>query len=236
MLTRHSRGVSPTQAGRVLYERACEILRLIEDTERQMTAASRLERENIALGLTNGTSTLVGREIMINARRELPSVHLSLVEEMSVVLMDALERAEIDIAFAYDVRERPGLLRVPLLEEELLFVTSGQESATEEPIDFAEVIRRQLVLPGIRDVVRHQLDATAKRLAIEANIPLDVSSLGAIRCLVANGDVVDDHALRKRGRGFRAGAPERPPHRQPDAQANFVLRQIASSRADQAGR
>jgi len=188
LLTRHSRGVSPTQAGRVLYERACEILRLIEDTERQMTAASRLERENIALGLTNGTSTLVGREIMISARRELPSVHLSLVEEMSVVLMDALERAEIDIAFAYDVRERPGLLRVPLLEEELLFVTSGQEAATEEPIDFADVIRRQLVLPGIGDVVRHQLDATAKRLAIETNIPLDVSSLGAIRSLVANGD------------------------------------------------
>jgi DNA-binding transcriptional LysR family regulator len=68
------------------------------------------------------------------------------VEEMSVVLMDALERDEIDIAFAYDVHERPGLLRVPLLEEELLFVTSAGEPASDEPIEFADVIRRPLVL------------------------------------------------------------------------------------------
>jgi LysR family nitrogen assimilation transcriptional regulator len=60
LLTRHSRGVSPTRAGRLFYERACEILRLVEETERQMTAASRLEHENIALGLTNGTATLLG--------------------------------------------------------------------------------------------------------------------------------------------------------------------------------
>jgi LysR family nitrogen assimilation transcriptional regulator len=188
LLTRHSRGVSPTQAGRDLYERACEILRLIEDTERQMTVARRLERENIALGLTNGTSMLLGRDVVIRARAELPSVHLSLIEEMSTILMDALERSEIDIAFAYDVHDRPGLLRVPLLEEELLFVTSASEPASDAPIEFAEVIRRQLVLPGARDVVRRQVDATARRLAIDADVPLEVSSLGAMRALVAQGD------------------------------------------------
>jgi len=188
LLTRHSRGVSPTRAGRLFYERACEILRLVEETERQMTAASRLEHENIALGLTNGTATLLGREIVVATRRELPSVHVSVVEEMSVVLMDALERDEIDIAFAYDVHERPGLLRVPLLEEELLFVTSAGEPASDEPIEFADVIRRPLVLPGQRDVVRRQMDATARRLAIEINVPMDVSSIAAIRSLVAEGD------------------------------------------------
>jgi LysR family nitrogen assimilation transcriptional regulator len=188
LLTRHSRGVSPTRTGRLFYERACEILRLVEQTERQMVAASRLEHENIALGLTNGTATLLGREIVVATRRELPSVHVSVVEEMSVVLMDALERDEIDIAFAYDVHERPGLLRVPLLEEELLFVTDADESASDEPIEFTDVIRRLLVLPGQRDVVRRQMDATAKRLALEINVPMDVSSIAAIKNLVAQGD------------------------------------------------
>jgi LysR family nitrogen assimilation transcriptional regulator len=188
LLTRHSRGVSPTRAGRLFYERACEILRLVEETERQMVAASRLEHENIALGLTNGTASLLGREIVVATRRELPSVQVSVVEEMSVVLMDALERDEIDIAFAYDVHERPGLLRVPLLEEELLFVTAADASVPEEPIEFTDVIRRLLVLPGQRDVVRRQMDVTARRLAIEINVPMNVSSIATIRGLVAQGD------------------------------------------------
>src|SRR6185369_236810 len=35
LLERHSRGVSPTRAGQALYERACEILRLVHEAEQQ---------------------------------------------------------------------------------------------------------------------------------------------------------------------------------------------------------
>ena len=188
LLSRHSRGVSPTKAGRILYERACEILRMVGDTERAVTAAGRLERENIVLGLTNGVMTLLGRDIVIEANRELPTIQLNLIEEMSVVLMDALEREEIDIALAYDVHERPGLLRVPLIEEELLFVTARSDASDDAPIEFAEVIGHALALPGARDVVRLQLDATAKRLALPTNVRLEVASISAIKSLVAHGD------------------------------------------------
>lgn len=124
LLTRHSRGVSPSRAGRLLYERACEVLRLLEETGREVTALGRHEREGIVLGLTNGFANIVGRDLVLQARRDLPDVELSLVEERTVVLIEALERHEIDIALAYEVHERPGLLRVPLLEEETLFVAA----------------------------------------------------------------------------------------------------------------
>ena len=188
LLSRHSRGVSPTKAGRILYERACEILRMVGDTERAVTAAGRLERENIVLGLTNGVMTILGRDIVIEANRELPTIQLNLVEEMSVVLMDALEREEIDVALAYDVHERPGLLRVALIEEELMFVTAPDGEEGEETIEFAEVVTRALALPGGRDVVRRQLDATAKRLALATNVRLEVASISAIKSLVSHGD------------------------------------------------
>jgi LysR family nitrogen assimilation transcriptional regulator len=124
LLSRHSRGVSPTRAGRLLYERACDVLRLLEATEREVTAVGRHDREGIVLGVTNGFANIVGRDLVLEARRDLPGVKLSLVEERSVVLLEGLERHEIDIALAYEVHERPGLLRVPLLEEETLFVAA----------------------------------------------------------------------------------------------------------------
>lgn len=124
LLSRHARGITPTRAGRLLYERACDVLRLLDETGREVTALGRHEREGIVLGLTNGFANIVGRDLVLQARRDLPGVELSLVEERTAVLIDALERHEIDIALAYEVHERPGLLRVPLLEEETLFVAA----------------------------------------------------------------------------------------------------------------
>lgn len=188
LLSRHSRGVSPTRAGSVLYERAAEILRMVDDTTRVVAAAGRQDVESIVLGLTYGVMSMLGRDIVIAARDQLPGIQLTLLEEMSVVLMDALEREELDIAIAYDVHERPGLMRVPLIEEELVFVTSPEVDRDDGPIDYRELIARPLVLQGPRDVVRQQLEATAKRLALTINVTLDVASITAIKSLVSHGD------------------------------------------------
>lgn len=190
LLSRHSRGVSPTRAGQLLYERACEILRRIEETDREVRAAGRQELEGIVLGLTNGFANVVGRELIVQARRDLPGVDLSLVEERSVVLVDATERHEIDIALAYEVHERPGLLRVPLVEEETLFVSAPPPQGKKLPatIEFSELSKHALVMPGPRDGVRQQVLATAKRLALDLNVMLDVSSISMMKNMVAQGD------------------------------------------------
>lgn len=128
LLSRHSRGVSPTRAGQLLYERACEILRLVEETGREVSAAGRRDQEGIILGLTNGFANIVGRDLVLQSRLEAPGVKLSIVEERSVALIEALERHAIDIVLAYEVHERPGLLRVPLIEESTLFVCAPQQA------------------------------------------------------------------------------------------------------------
>jgi LysR family nitrogen assimilation transcriptional regulator len=221
LLRRHSRGVVPTRAGRLLYERACELLRLTEATGREVMAAGRHDREGIVLGLTNGFANIVGRDLVLASRRDLPDVTLSIVEERSVVLLEGLERHEIDIALAYEVHERPGLLRVPLLDEETLFVSaphvalpaarktagrtptakvppkrrapprgvlSSTPSALKPPIPFSALAHFPLVMPGVRDGVRQQVLATAKRLAVPLEVMLDVSSVSLMRNLIANGD------------------------------------------------
>ena len=195
LLSRHSRGVSPTRAGQLLYERACEILRLVEETGREVAAAGRHDQEGIVLGLTNGFANIVGRDLVRQARRDAPGVKLSLVEERSSVLIDGLERHEIDIALAYEVHERPGLLRVPLIEEATLFVSaprptskSKNPSAPSSTIEFSELVGQPLVMPGPRDGVRQQVLATAKRLALKLDVILDVSSVSMMKNMVAHGD------------------------------------------------
>jgi len=191
LLSRHSRGVAPTRAGQALYERACEILGLVEEAELQVAAAGRFDNAVVVLGLTNGFMNIVGRDLVLRALSELPQIRLEIVEERSAVLVDALERHEIDLALAYEVHERPGLLRVPLVEEEMLFVAgggAGRGKLLARPIEFSAVAAQDLVMPGKRDGVRQQIVATAKRLALEIRVILDVSSISTMKRMVALGD------------------------------------------------
>lgn len=80
LLHRHPRGVTPTRTGQFLYERACEVLRLVDETERHVMAAGRDEREGVVLGVTNGYMNLVARDLIVLARAQLPGVRLSLAE------------------------------------------------------------------------------------------------------------------------------------------------------------
>ena len=194
LLERHSRGVSPTPAGSMLYERACEIIRLVDETEQGVRALGGAGRERIVLGLTNGLINFIGREITLGVAKQLPATELQLVEEMSFVLADRVERGEIDLALAYEIAERPGLLRVPLLEEELLFIsapggghTKGSEDS-DAPIEFSALADRRLVLPDRRDGTHQLLRASGQRIARELDVVREVSSVAATRELVAHGD------------------------------------------------
>jgi LysR family nitrogen assimilation transcriptional regulator len=191
LLQRHARGVVPTRAGQVLYERACDILRLVQETERQVSAAARFEAKSVVLGLTNGSLNLVGRRLLRQAREQLQGVKVGLVEERSLVLVDAVEKHEVDLALAYEVHERPNLIRVPLIEEDMLFLTGAREAAPgglAEDIPFASVVTHDLVMQGQRDGVREQLLASAKRLALNLKIVLDVSSVSMLKDLVVQGE------------------------------------------------
>nr|WP_281406257.1 LysR family transcriptional regulator [Aquamicrobium sp. LC103] len=187
LLIRHSRGVSPTEAGQRLYVRALEILELVERTRSEVALSGRGERETIVLGLTNGTTALIGTQLIRDADAALPNIQLSLVEEMSSVLVDALDRGEVDIALAYDAPEKPGLLRIPLIEEEVVFVHAATDKDDPRPIAFSSVLAMPLVLPNERDVIRVRLQALANQLALPLRIGYEVSSIGMLKRLVADG-------------------------------------------------
>jgi LysR family nitrogen assimilation transcriptional regulator len=145
----------------------------------------------VLLGLTPGITNLVGAEILVEAQSDLPNVHLSITEEMSYVLVEALERDEIDMALAYEVAERPGFIRIPLIEEEMLFVNAaGPTDFAQDSIGFAEALSHPLVLAGERDPARRMVAAAAEKHALPLKIAFEASSIGMMKSLIASGKAV----------------------------------------------
>jgi LysR family transcriptional regulator, nitrogen assimilation regulatory protein len=186
LLVRHSRGVAATAAGRLLYERATGIVQSVEETRRAVMALGASHCETVVLGLTPSIMNQVGPDLLIDARDQAPNVFISLVEEMSFALVEALERGEVDLALAYEVPERQSLYRRPLLAEQILFVTApgGPAAAT---IAFAEALRHDLVLAGERDPVRRIVQMEAERQALPIKVSFEAQSISVMKSVVARG-------------------------------------------------
>jgi LysR family transcriptional regulator, nitrogen assimilation regulatory protein len=187
LLVRHSRGVVPTNAGKLLHERAQAIVKLVDDSSREVKALGSLTRETIVLGLTPSIMMQLGSDILLDARDEMPEVFLSLVEEMSHVLIAALERGELDMALAYEVADLPGVSRTPILEEELLLVTAPDSAPRGKTIALAKALERDLVQAGERDMIRRLIHTAAEEMSLPVKIAFEAQSVAAMKDIAARG-------------------------------------------------
>ncbi len=188
LLLRHSRGVVLTEAGRLLLERARRILQDVDDAKRDIRALTGSDQEMLSLGLTPSIMLQIGPDLLLDAKDVIPSVSLSLVEELSNGLVLALERGEVQAAFAYGVDEpRPGIERQALFEEELLFVRPKTEEKLPPTITLAEALSHDLVQAGERDMVQRLLKAAAEKFSMPLRVVYEAQSIPAMRTLVVRG-------------------------------------------------
>jgi LysR family nitrogen assimilation transcriptional regulator len=195
LLSRHSRGVRVTQAGEVLYGRAVGILRDVDLARQDVMACGDVVQESLRLGITPGITNVLRGDILVSARQAIPSVRLSFMEEMSYVLADAVMRDDVDMALAYEVLDRPGLRRTPLLEEELICIVSPNApflpaslQPDDEYIEFAEILNCPLVLGGERDSARRLVENAAQQLGRAYHVPFEASSISMMKSIVIKGE------------------------------------------------
>jgi len=186
LLTRHSRGVSATDAGRLLYERAQAVLALLEQTRQELQGLAN-PRLPLRLGVTTSVASLVGTDLQLLAAQAHPHIALTMVEAPSFSLADAVVREELDVALAYDVEEVHGISLLPVMREELLFVHAKDDRASP-PVGLQTVLSSRLAVGGRRDVARRALARVCGKPPAELPVTFEVQSVAAIRDLVVRGE------------------------------------------------
>jgi LysR family nitrogen assimilation transcriptional regulator len=186
LLIRHSRGVDPTEAGKLLYARACDILKLVDETRRHVSAADRGNSESIRFGITPALMLIAGTELALIVRQTLPHVFVSIVEAMSHVLIESLTNGEVDFILCYNVPDAPQVSRTALLQDDLVLVTQPRGS-NGEPIAFVDALDESLAMPEAGDTVRAVATRTARDLGLDLKVAYEVRSVSAMKNLVARG-------------------------------------------------
>jgi LysR family nitrogen assimilation transcriptional regulator len=190
LLERHSRGVTPTAAGELLYARAREIFDLLARTQQEVAALGKVAARVTTLGLTPSLTLLIGTDLQLAYRDQAPGAHLRVWEDPSFRLAEAVENGELDVALAYDIAPRPSLDLVPVMEEEMLFACRPDAAPAGPAVDLPYILAHDIALGTVKDVGRRAVAHAAGFSPENLQVRYELQSIAGIREMVLRGNAV----------------------------------------------
>ncbi|UUZ69064.1 nitrogen assimilation transcriptional regulator NAC [Polaromonas sp. P2-4] len=155
LLVRTKRGVTPTEAGKVLYRHAQIILRQCDQALADMQAAGRGLSGQVSVGLAPGTAaSALALPLLRTVRARHPGVLLYLNENYGITLSELIMNGRMDLAVLYGDKAIHGLSFLPLLKEPLFLVGPASMPIPAEPVRLSDLRDMELFLPRPYNIVR----------------------------------------------------------------------------------
>jgi LysR family nitrogen assimilation transcriptional regulator len=189
LLLRTKRGVTPTEAGKVLYRHAQLILRQCEQARVDMIAAGRGVSGAVAVGLAPGTAAaLLSLPLLRTVRARHPGVMLYLNETYGSTLSELVMNGRMDLAVLYGGKVAVhGLSFLPLLKEPLYLVGPGSMPAPPDMVALKALGEFDLYLARPYNIVRKMVDEAFMAAGMVPRVVAEIESASTLTAVIADG-------------------------------------------------
>ena len=185
LLIRTKRGVTPTEAGKILYTHARTILRQCEQAQLAVNNVGQTLRGQVSIGLAPGTAaSAITMPLLQTVRNELPEVMVYLQESSGTALNDKLLAGQLDMAVLYERSPVAGIVSQPLLKEDLYLV--GRDCPGQS-VDLTAVAEMNLFLPRDYSAVRARVTEAFTLRRLSAKIIGEIESITTLTAAIASG-------------------------------------------------
>ena len=192
LFVRNGRGVSPTDAGKLLLEHGRGILHQVQRAREELGRVDGALAGRVAIGLPPSIARVLAAPLIREFRSHMPEAALSISEGTSYGLREDLIQGRLDLALLYNPPPSTEIDLVHLLEEEMFLVQcqSGKGAGKRNgaaPITLKEVAQLPLVIPTRPHTLRLLVETEMARQGCRPLVALEVDSVAAILDIVADG-------------------------------------------------
>lgn len=191
LLLRNGRGVTTTEAGKLLLEHGRGILHQVERAREDLGRVKGALAGRVALGLPPSIAKMLTVPLTRAFRQRLPNAALSISEGLSVSMQEALQTGRLDIALLYNPPPSPDIDTVPLMDEALFLIGLRPANTGETPapaaIPLKKVAALPLVIPSRPNALRMLVESQMASIGCKPSISLEIDGIAAILDLVADG-------------------------------------------------
>ncbi|STZ76414.1 LysR family transcriptional regulator [Bergeriella denitrificans] len=189
LLTRHGRGVSLTESGRILLEHCRIILQQIELIQEDLNLNSGKLGGHIVLGLPPTPAKLLSLPLIQRFRADLPDARLRITEGLSNQLQDRLQQGKVDMALLYDPPYSAEIDKSLVCEERLCLIAPLEDAGFPEGavLTAEHLAQLPLIMPSVPNTFRLLVEQEMARHNLSPNIILEIDSVETMLQLVAEG-------------------------------------------------
>jgi LysR family nitrogen assimilation transcriptional regulator len=188
LFVRNGLGATPTDAGRLLFERSQPILRQLEDAAAEIKSGAGGATGSIVIAIPPGVGHFLLPPLVEHYRKSFPNTSLKIISGFSGTIHEALVRGRADVACLHGPLPQKGFRIVPLLEEEVFLVgRRGTLPARRSHIATADLLKLPLILPSRSHTSRRILEERAFAANATVNVIMEVDDTSLIRTLLRQG-------------------------------------------------
>ena len=187
LLLRNGRGVTTTEAGRILLEHGRGMLHQMDRVREELSRARGGFVGRVAVGLPPSLSRVLTVPLTRAFRASMPDAVLSITEALSVTMQESIAQGRLDVALLYDAQPSPELEIHPLLTQALHLLQSRRHFRDTGPVSLRDVAAQPLILPSRPNAIRMRVETELAALGLHPRIAIEADAIPAILDLVSDG-------------------------------------------------
>lgn len=184
LLERTGRGALPTEAGAALLAHARAIFELAERADADMRERGAQPRGRLTVGLPPRVARVIGAELVQRFHALFPGATITVVEDLSIRLREAMISGRLDLALAYEPPRSPQLQQEVLVREPLVLASRQPLPAR---VRLADLAGRRLVMPSGPHALRRLVEEQAQPRRVPLEVIAEVDSVQTVLSIVAQG-------------------------------------------------
>ncbi|MEY8339366.1 LysR family transcriptional regulator [Lachnospiraceae bacterium 62-35] len=200
LFNRTPSGLSLTYAGERYYKTACQILKLYDDLESEVSDINNLKTGRIRIGITNHLGTVILPQVLPALYEEAPGLEVSVIEDSSTALEKRLLDGMLDVVInhapryqknpciSYNLIQRDPFVVVLAMDNPVGKLAEKREGYTFPVLDVRLLKDEAFIFLHKDQRVRKISDIILENAEIfQPNIRLEVRSFGTAQFLCAQG-------------------------------------------------